>query len=251
MLIDRVIASYFETNCWIIAPESGQECVIVDPGIGSPDLVGEILEKISDHKLKPIAILVTHGHLDHMFSVLPLTKTIPMRTFITKADRFLLENPMGALDSGGISEQILKAFGGSKFKEPSDVIELEDFSLFELAGLEFGAIFAPGHTKGSVVFTVNDEQLISGDVLFAGSIGRTDLPTGSAQDMKKTLKEVGIRDYDMFSVHNCRKTLETWLIALDVDSFKLVKHFGHSLQVALKHYVSPDLFNFEDRKSSQ
>jgi len=189
MLIDRVIASYFETNCWIIAPESGQECVIVDPGIGSPDLVSEIVEKISDHNLKPIAILVTHGHLDHMFSVLPLTKTIPMRTFITKADRFLLENPMGALDSGGISEQILKAFGGSKFKEPSDVIELEDFSFFELAGLEFGAIFAPGHTKGSVVFTVNNEQLISGDVLFAGSIGRTDLPTGSAQDMKKTLKD--------------------------------------------------------------
>jgi integrase len=67
--------------------------------------------------------------------------------------------------------------------------------------------------------------------------------------MKKTLKEIGIKDYDMFSVHNCRKTLETWLIALEVDSFKVVKHFGHSLQVAIKHYVSPDIFNFEDKKN--
>jgi glyoxylase-like metal-dependent hydrolase (beta-lactamase superfamily II) len=189
MLIDRVIAAYFETNCWIIAPSSGQECVIVDPGIGKPDLIREIKEKLDQHNLKPVAVLITHGHLDHFFSVLPLTKSIPMRTYITGEDRFLLANPMGAIDSGGVSEQLLRAFGTDKFKEPSDVVELEDFSDFELAGLKFESIFAPGHTKGSVVFTVNNEQLISGDVLFAGSIGRTDLPTGSAQDMKKTLKD--------------------------------------------------------------
>jgi len=132
---------------------------------------------------------ITHGHLDHFFSVLPLTKSTPMRTFISKEDRFLLENPFGALKSGGESEQLLRAFGITKFKEPSEIIELQDFSVFELAGLNFESIFAPGHTKGSVVFTVNNEQLISGDVLFAGSIGRTDLPTGSAVDMKRTLKE--------------------------------------------------------------
>jgi glyoxylase-like metal-dependent hydrolase (beta-lactamase superfamily II) len=73
--------------------------------------------------------------------------------------------------------------------EPSDVIEVEDFSHFEIAGLQIGAIFAPGHTKGSVLYTVDNQQLISGDVLFAGSIGRTDLPTGSASDMRKTLRE--------------------------------------------------------------
>lgn len=189
MLIDRVVASYFETNCWIIAPEAGEECVIVDPGIGNPDLVNQIKFKIAQYKLNPVAVLITHGHLDHFFSVLPLTKSIPMRTFITKEDRFLLENPLSALQIGGESEQLLRAFGTTKFKEPSNIFELEDFSIFELAGLNFESIFAPGHTKGSVVFTVNDKQLISGDVLFAGSIGRTDLPTGSAVDMKKTLKE--------------------------------------------------------------
>ena len=188
MLIDRVVAPYFETNCWILATAAGQEAVIVDPGIGRPNLVKSISEKISEHKLKPVAVLITHGHLDHMFSVVPLTTEIPMRTFISPDDRFLLTNPLAALDKGGVSKQLITTFGAD-FKEPSDVVELEDFSRFEIAGLDIGAIFAPGHTKGSVVFTVNDEQLISGDVLFAGSIGRTDLPTGSASDMRKTLRE--------------------------------------------------------------
>jgi integrase len=66
--------------------------------------------------------------------------------------------------------------------------------------------------------------------------------------MKKALKDAGIGDYEMFSLHNCRKTLETWLLALGVDNFKLVKHFGHSMAVALKHYLSADVFNYEDRQ---
>lgn len=189
MLIDRVIAPYFETNCWILALGTGQECIIVDPGMAKPNLVNEIEQKVSELKLKPVAVFITHGHLDHTFSVLPLTKQVPMRTYVTGADRFLLTDPMGALDRGGVSEQFLRAFGVEKFKEPDDVVELEDFSTFEVAGLQITSIFAPGHTKGSVMFTVDNQQLISGDVLFAGSIGRTDLPTGSASQMRKTLRD--------------------------------------------------------------
>lgn len=189
MLIDRVIAPYFETNCWILALGTGQECIIVDPGMAKPNLVNEIEQKVSELKLKPVAVFITHGHLDHTFSVLPLTKQVPMRTFVTGADRFLLTDPMGALDRGGVSEQFLRAFGVEKFKEPDEIVELEDFSTFEVAGMQITSIFAPGHTKGSVIFTVENQQLISGDVLFAGSIGRTDLPTGSATQMRKTLRD--------------------------------------------------------------
>ena len=189
MLIDRVIAPYFETNCWILALGTGQECIIVDPGMAKPNLVNEIEQKVSELKLKPVAVFITHGHLDHTFSVLPLTKQVPMRTFVTGADRFLLTDPMGALDRGGVSEQFLRAFGVEKFKEPDEIVELEDFSAFEVAGMQITSIFAPGHTKGSVIFTVENKQLISGDVLFAGSIGRTDLPTGSASQMRKTLRD--------------------------------------------------------------
>jgi glyoxylase-like metal-dependent hydrolase (beta-lactamase superfamily II) len=189
VLIDRVIAPYFETNCWILALGTGQECIIVDPGMAKPNLVNEIEQKVSELKLKPVAVFITHGHLDHTFSVLPLTKQVPMRTFVTGADRFLLTDPMGALDRGGVSEQFLRAFGVEKFKEPDEIIELEDFSTFEVAGMQITSIFAPGHTKGSVIFTVENQQLSSGDVLFAGSIGRTDLPTGSASQMRKTLRD--------------------------------------------------------------
>ena len=189
MLIDRVIAPYFETNCWILALGTGQECIIVDPGMAKPNLVNQIEQKVSELKLKPVAVFISHGHLDHTFSVLPLTKQVPMRTFVTGADRFLLTDPMGALDRGGVSEQFLRAFGVEKFKEPDEIVELEDFSTFEVAGMQITSIFAPGHTKGSVIFTVENKQLISGDVLFAGSIGRTDLPTGSASQMRKTLRD--------------------------------------------------------------
>lgn len=66
--------------------------------------------------------------------------------------------------------------------------------------------------------------------------------------MKKALKKAGIQDWDMFSLHNVRKTLETWMVSQNVNSLKLVKHFGHSMAVALKHYISPDIFNWEDKK---
>lgn len=71
---------------------------------------------------------------------------------------------------------------------------------------------------------------------------------GANIGMKKALQKAGIADWDMFSLHNCRKTLETWLIALNIDSFKITKHFGHSFAVASKHYVAPDIFSWDDKK---
>ena len=189
MLIDRVVAPYFETNCWILSTSPNAECVIVDPGMEKPDLVDAILEKVSKHNLKPVAVLVTHGHIDHFFSLVPLTKKTPMTTFVSTEDRYLLSDPLKALMQNGPAQQLIASFGQRNFVEPDQVVELSDFSEFEIAGLSIEALSAPGHTKGSMMFTINDEQLISGDVLFAGSIGRTDLPTGSASQMRKTLKD--------------------------------------------------------------
>lgn len=189
MLIDRIVAPYFETNCWILGNAAGSECIIVDPGMEKPDLVGAIQEKISKHNLKPVAVLITHGHIDHFFSLVPLTKTTPLTTFISNEDRYLLSDPLKALMQNGPAQQLIASFGERNFTEPDDVVELSDFAEFEVAGLKVEALSAPGHTKGSMMFTVNNEQLISGDVLFAGSIGRTDLPTGSASEMRKTLKD--------------------------------------------------------------
>lgn len=189
MLIERVIAPYFETNCWILSTDKNSECIIVDPGMAKPDLVGAILEKVTKHNLKPVAALITHGHIDHFFSLVPLSKEVALTTFISKEDRYLLSDPLKSLMQNGPAKQLLESFGAKDFSEPTDLIEVTDFTTFEVAGLQLESIAAPGHTRGSFMFTVNNEQLISGDVLFAGSIGRTDLPTGSASEMRKTLKE--------------------------------------------------------------
>lgn len=189
MLIERVVAPYFETNCWILGAGPNSECIIVDPGIDKPDLVEAILRKIETNNLKPVAALITHGHIDHFFSVVPLSRQVPLTTFISKEDRYLLSDPLKSLMQDGSTKQLLENFGSQNFTEPDELIEVADFEGFEIAGLSIEASLAPGHTKGSMMFIINDEQLISGDVLFAGSIGRTDLPTGSAADMRKTLKE--------------------------------------------------------------
>ncbi|MEN9324739.1 MAG: hypothetical protein RL414_493 [Actinomycetota bacterium] len=189
MLIDLVVAEAFGTNCWIVAPTKSSECFIVDPGITSPNILSRVSEVVKSHNLKPIAILVTHGHLDHTFSILPVAQGYGIPAMIHSADRRLLADPWKALQKGGPSEQIMAQFGVSEFAEPDEVIEFHGGESVTIAGLPIEVRHAPGHTSGSAIFTVNSEYLIAGDVLFAGSIGRTDLPTGSPREMKRTLEK--------------------------------------------------------------
>jgi glyoxylase-like metal-dependent hydrolase (beta-lactamase superfamily II) len=171
----------FATNCWILAAEKGSECIIVDPGM--PDISAEIEMIIEEEGLKPIAVLLTHGHLDHTFSVIPLADGYGIPAFIHSEDRKALLHPEQLL-----SKEFASSLAGTKWSEPNEVREMKNNQKFEAVGLKITAIHAPGHTAGSLMFTVNDEVLISGDVLFAGSIGRTDQPTGSSDAMARTLK---------------------------------------------------------------
>jgi glyoxylase-like metal-dependent hydrolase (beta-lactamase superfamily II) len=171
----------FATNCWVIAPAAGGECIIVDPGM--PDISADIEMIIEENKLKPVAAFITHGHLDHTFSIKPLADGYDIPAYIHSEDRRYIADP------GGIhGAEFIGQLGGLVFEEPIKVSEVKNGMVLDLLGMKIEVIHAPGHTKGSVMFKLNDEVLISGDVLFAGSIGRTDLPTGSASDMKSTLK---------------------------------------------------------------
>ncbi len=182
MLIRVHPAPMYATNCWIVAAEKGSECIIVDPGM--PDISAEIEMIIEEEGLKPVAVLLTHGHLDHTFSVIPLADGYGIPAYIHSEDRKALLHP--EIVHG---EEFISSFlSGKKWDEPNQVLELKNNQKFEAVGLNITAIHAPGHTAGSLMFTVNDEVLISGDVLFAGSIGRTDLPTGSQEAMARTLK---------------------------------------------------------------
>lgn len=183
------MAPYFETNCWILAPATNSECFIVDPGISQPNFLEPITRTLKAKNLKPIAVILTHGHLDHTFSVVPLANGYGIPALIHSKDRGALTDPYQVIMRGGPTEQIIKAFGNLKFEEPEEVKPLTGGEKFELAGFKIEAIHAPGHTAGSTIFILDDTYLISGDVLFAGAIGRTDMPTGSMSDMRKTLIE--------------------------------------------------------------
>ena len=182
MLIRVHPAPMYATNCWVLASEKGGECIIVDPGM--PDISSEIEMIVEEEGLKPVAALLTHGHLDHTFSIKPLADGYDIPAYIHSEDRRFIAEPAGIH-----GPQFVEQLQGMHFEEPRKVETLKDGSELDLLGMKIRAIHAPGHTRGSLMFLINDETLLSGDVLFAGSIGRTDLPTGSASDMRNTLKK--------------------------------------------------------------
>jgi hydroxyacylglutathione hydrolase len=172
------------TNCWIVAPAPGEQCVVIDPGIGVGPRLDEI---IADNRLHPVAVLLTHGHIDHTFSVLPVCQARDVAAYIHPSDRRQLADPWSGL--GMPFGAPLMGVSGLTFAEPDDVRELADGDELALAGLRLRVEHAPGHTGGSVVFLA-EETMFSGDTLFAGSIGRMDLPGGSEAEMAASLARV-------------------------------------------------------------
>ncbi|WP_433323949.1 MBL fold metallo-hydrolase [Spirillospora sp. CA-294931] len=188
MLVAGFPAGSFAANCYVVAPAAGEECVIIDPGEGAEAGIDEILR---EHRLKPVAALLTHGHIDHVWSVAPVCGAKDIPAFVHPDDRDLLTDPGKGL-SLAAQQQFL---GGLQLTEPDDVRELADGAVLELAGLRVTVDHAPGHTPGSVAFRTPaageiPDVMFSGDLLFAGSIGRTDLPGGSYDDMLASLSRV-------------------------------------------------------------
>jgi glyoxylase-like metal-dependent hydrolase (beta-lactamase superfamily II) len=188
VLIAGFPAGAWGTNCYLVAPAPGEECVIIDPGHQAAEGVEEALKK---HRLKPVAVVLTHGHIDHVASVVPVCGAHDVPAWIHPEDRFMMSDPEKALGRS-IGMPLM---GELTVGEPDDVRELADGTTLDLAGMGFSVAHAPGHTKGSVTFQMPETAEIpsvffSGDLLFAGSIGRTDLPGGSMDDMLASLTRV-------------------------------------------------------------
>ncbi|OLR94881.1 MBL fold metallo-hydrolase [Actinokineospora bangkokensis] len=186
MLVVGFPTGAFQANCFLVAPERGGPCVIVDPG---QDAEEPIAAALREHDLTPVAALLTHGHLDHVFSVAPVCDGSDIPAWVHPDDRFMLSDP-----ARGLSAQAASFFGGLELREPKEVRELTDGAELDLAGLRFTVTHTPGHTEGSVVFghdTADDDHLLfAGDTLFAGSIGRTDLPGGDMAKMTASLRRL-------------------------------------------------------------
>jgi glyoxylase-like metal-dependent hydrolase (beta-lactamase superfamily II) len=176
---------------------------VVDPGKDAAEGVAQV---VSEHRLKPVSVLVSHGHIDHMWCVAPVAGSYDATAYIHPEDRHLLSVPMA-----GMSPQSAGMMLGGKYEfvEPDDVAEITDGQRLELAGLELVVDHTPGHTEGSITFRTPypstgsgqaastgsghaadiAEVMFSGDLLFAGSIGRTDLPGGDHPTMLRSLTD--------------------------------------------------------------
>ena len=191
MLVASFPAGPWQTNCYVLATGAGEECLIIDPGFEAEAGLREVL---TEHRLKPVAVVLTHGHLDHLFSVTPVCRSYASSCWVHGRDRVLLSDPWLAM--GPESKAMVEQLTGHPvtFTEPDDVHELADGVTVDLAGLALGVLHAPGHTPGSVMYTTPypdddiDQVVFSGDVLFAGSIGRTDLPGGDHAAMLQSLR---------------------------------------------------------------
>jgi glyoxylase-like metal-dependent hydrolase (beta-lactamase superfamily II) len=189
VLIAGFPAGSWAANCYVAAAGPGSECIVVDPGQDAAPGVAEI---VREHRLKPVAVLLTHGHIDHMWSVTPVSGAYDATAWIHPEDRHLLADPMA-----GISRETASMLLGGRYEfvEPDDVAELGDGQVLELAGLQVTVDHTPGHTRGSVTFRTPyqhqevSQVMFSGDLLFAGSIGRTDLPGGDHPTMLATLRD--------------------------------------------------------------
>ncbi len=187
------------TNCYVLAPAAGQECLIVDPGVG---VTGQLDELLREHRLRPAAVLLTHGHFDHVYSVTPVCGSAGVAAYIHGDDRYRLKDPLSAVGPELIA-MFEQQFGQKAgWQEPTDVVNLVHGQKLTMAGLDLRVLHAPGHTQGSVMFAlpevpdgIADEvgarsTVLTGDVLFAGSIGRTDLQGGDGVAMNRSLRDV-------------------------------------------------------------
>jgi hydroxyacylglutathione hydrolase len=192
----------FQANCYLVAPAEGEACVIVDPGQDAEEPVAEAVRK---HRLSPVAVLLTHGHFDHVFAVAPVCDGNDIPAWIHPEDREMLTDPMKGISMQGASlfVGLSPTHGPSErseprkhskleMREPREVRELTDGASLDLAGLAVTVTHTPGHTRGSVTFSSVLEEggrlLFAGDTLFAGSIGRTDLPGGDTETMMNSLR---------------------------------------------------------------
>ncbi|MEE2044563.1 MBL fold metallo-hydrolase, partial [Nocardiopsis tropica] len=165
-------------NCYVLAPAPGGDCIVVDPGQEAAEQVEKVL---SEHGLTPVAVLLTHGHFDHVWSAAELGGRHGVPVHVHARDRHLLTDPAAGVDPG-FAARLSSLLGEGPHAEPSDLVEVAGGDTLSLAGLEVGVEHTPGHTPEHLSFLITDGAfsdqpgyLLSGDFVFAGDIGRPDL----------------------------------------------------------------------------
>ena len=170
-MIEKIVTGSFFTNSYVIS--NGEDCVIVDPGLGYENAANMIKSK---YNVK--AILITHGHMDHIDGI----RYFDVPVYIHELDKdFLFDASLSLYNMFRLPTPYKKG--------DLNIITVKDNDEFELIGFKFKVTHTPGHTRGSVCYSYGN-KLLSGDTLFNMSAGRTDFPTGNPKDMKNSLNKI-------------------------------------------------------------
>lgn len=188
MLIKTLPVGQLETNCYIVTNEDTLRCVVIDPG----DESNTILDYMESNHLKCEAILMTHGHFDHIGALCAVAEETGADTYMNEKDTMI---------NNGILRRGVELPEGLKSYDDGDVLDY--------AGMSFEILSTPGHTPGGVCIKVND-ALFTGDTLFRGSCGRVDLPGGDPQEEMRSLKKICSLegDFEVYPGHMDSSTLQ-------------------------------------------
>ena len=204
MNIKTIPVGQLETNCYVVVNEETLACVVIDPG----DESNTIMDYIESNRLKCEAILLTHGHFDHVGAVNEILEQTGCALYINPRDE---------------GYEVGKS--GMKFKMPEGGKYYDDGDIIVEAGLEFKVLATPGHTPGSVCLICGD-ALFTGDTLFRGSCGRADLPGGSMREEMRSLKKICELegDYEVYPGH------------MDSSSLERERRFNHYCREAMAKF---------------
>lgn len=198
MKIKKFVIGMMATNCYLVSSETTKECFLVDPGVFRQ----EIVEYIRTRGYKVQAILLTHGHFDHIMGIDGFLKEFPVPVYAQEEEKRLLENA-----EENVSLMCGKGYTFTK------AVYVKDGQVLEIAGMKIRVIHTPGHTIGGCCYYLEKEQvLFSGDTLFQESVGRADLPTGSASQLVRSVKEkllVLPENVKVYPGHEEMTTIET------------------------------------------
>ena len=199
MKINRLVLGDFQTNCYVVrADEAATDCLIVDTGLDARDM----MTFLAQHQLEPVAVILTHGHADHIVGLRDVLRDYPQaKVYIHKLDASLLADP----------EANLSAFAGLPFTSaPADVL-LDEGDLVQEAGVTFQVLHTPGHTPGGICLYAEPEGILfAGDTLFADGVGRTDFPGGDAAQLIDSIRKrlLGLPDETaVYPGHAMRTTI--------------------------------------------